>query len=482
MTLGNRIRLFREKCNLTQKELANRVGVTTGIIAEWEADETTPNLSELAKLCKALSVSSDVFLETVSEENYYTEVKIETNVSKRQQQAKIFLVSILVILIGVAILVLCILRGFLTRFPEEKISATVDTEMGFEEDFAADDDPLVFSEDPAAIELADGSVVTIFCYDHEGVLSATGSGFVAFDGCTVITNYHVMTSAYTCRISTNQDISYDVSNIICYSQELDVAVLKLAKDTDLEPLDLGDSSVIKKGEPVVAIGSPLGIKNTVSTGVLSGRLMEGNVDILQFTAPISSGSSGGALFDNNGSVIGITYATIIDGQNLNLAIPIEVAINLYEAKGSEQGVSTIYLEEHPQVEYMLKYRDYEQVTITELKENAKEYDDKQILVQGVVWNEGDFFYIVDKAYYDRYPVASINKAAFEETPYVYVIRGIECEFSPEELSVGQEVIIIGKLDYQDVGESYKSAENGKIVSLTRTESYAALRANVVYYP
>jgi hypothetical protein len=151
-----------------------------------------------------------------------------------------------------------------------------------------------------------------------------------------------MTSAYTCKISTNQDISYEVSKILCYSKEQDIAILQLAKDTGLQPLTLGDSSIIKKGETVVAIGSPLGIKNTVSTGVLSGRLMEDGMDVLQFTAPISSGSSGGALFDNNGNVIGITYASYIDGQNLNLAIPIELAENLYSSEGSAISLDEFY--------------------------------------------------------------------------------------------------------------------------------------------
>lgn len=68
MALGDKIHILREDRNLSQKELANLAGVTTGVIAEWEADETAPNLAELARLCKALNVSSDILLEVTTED------------------------------------------------------------------------------------------------------------------------------------------------------------------------------------------------------------------------------------------------------------------------------------------------------------------------------------------------------------------------------------------------------------------------------
>ena len=117
-----------------------------------------------------------------------------------------------------------------------------------------------FSENTAAIEAADASVVKVFCYDHEGELAATGSGFIVYDSRTVVTNYHVVTSAYKCKISTNLDVSYDVADVLCYSEELDLVFLRLVKDTELQPLTFGSSAELKKGEAVVAIGSPLGIK------------------------------------------------------------------------------------------------------------------------------------------------------------------------------------------------------------------------------
>ena len=460
MTLGSKLQSLRESQNLSQKELAGLVGVSTGIIAEWEADDSTPGLTELSRLSKALGVSSDVLLNATAETTVTHPVQPTHETPpvvisvKRRKQTSLVISAIALCAVLLAAGVVLWLQG------------------AFSFDFA---------KNTRKIEIADASVVTIFCYDYDGELAATGSGFVAFDGKTIITNYHVMTSAYTCKISTNQDISYEVSKILCYSKEHDIAVLQLSEDTGLQPLTSGDSSIIKKGETVVAIGSPLGIKNTVSTGVLSGRLIEDGMDVLQFTAPISNGSSGGALFDNKGNVIGITYASYIDGQNLNLAIPIELAIQLYENKGTPKNTSAIFDEQYPYIKILKKYEDAQQVSVVQLKKNPEQFDGKQILLQGIVCSDGEFFYIADKDYYSLNQYTS-SHGEFDGNPYLYVIRGVECEYDPDKITVGEEVVVIGNFLYEAIGEEYAGVKNGKIVTLTRTENYAELRALLVFQP
>lgn len=368
MTFGSNLQSLREAQGLSQKELANQVGVSTGMIAEWESDESSPNLTELSRLSKTLGIPADDLLnidsgdndtssKEIAEEPRRTTSPIAEPIqkpgsaplpsNKNKKTALIICISC----ISVGIIALAI--AFILMLPDTP-----------------------FADNAAAIEAADASVVTIFCYDYDGKLAATGSGFVAFDSKTIVTNYHVMTSAYTCKISTNQDISYKVTHILAYSKELDLAILQTTDDTGLQPLKLGNSKDIKKGETVVAIGSPLGIKNTVSTGVLSGRLMEDNMDVLQFTAPISSGSSGGALFDNHGNVIGITYASYIDGQNLNLAIPIELASDLYNSKGSSQKTSVIYTDEHPYMQRLEGNPNICYVTFSDLCTSPAKYNGK----------------------------------------------------------------------------------------------------------
>ena len=449
MALGNKIQSLREEHSLSQKELANLVGVTTGTIAEWEAEESAPSLTELSRLSKALNVSSDVLLDATTDAvpapaiaPKQESAPVIVPAKKRKGKGWIIAVTVLCVALIAAVVILWS-QGVFT--PE----------------------PLQFSENTEKIENADASVVTIFCYDYDGELAATGSGFVAFDGSTIVTNHHVMTSAYTCKIYTNQDISYEVSKILCYSKEQDIAILQLAKDTGLQPLTLGDSSIIKKGETVVAIGSPLGIKNTVSTGVLSGRLMEGNMDVLQFTAPISSGSSGGALFDNNGNVIGITYASYIDGQNLNLAIPIELANSLYNSKGVAKSVSAIYIDEHPYVTKLSKYENIPSVTIDELLANPAKYKDKTIKVYGYISSFYSYWSKWINIQIDLCYISSANNATGNgEYDKQMFDAGCNCEmpfsnmyiefnttadekvFLPSNAAPGDRVCCIGTINYE----------------------------------
>ena len=145
-----------------------------------------------------------------------------------------------------------------------------------------------------------------------------------------------------------------------------MSILKTKLDLGIEPLKLGSSENMLKGEEVVAIGSPLGLVNTVSTGVISGRAKENGGEVIQFTAPISNGSSGGALFDSKGMVIGVTYASYVDGQNLNLAIPIEQVIKLYDEK-KEENYTSFAKKMFPEIELFSQYAEIYQVTFSDLK-------------------------------------------------------------------------------------------------------------------
>lgn len=312
-----------------------------------------------------------------------------------------------------------------------------------------------FSKNTRAIAKAEQSVVKIFCYDYNGQESATGSGFIAFNDITVVTNYHVMESAYTCKILTYNDITCDVESVLCYSEEYDIAILKLSAPAGLRPLEMGESKNINKGEPVVAIGSPLGIMNTVSQGILSGRIKEDSMEVLQFTAAISSGSSGGALFDDNGRVIGITYASYVSGQNLNLAVPVELLIDVYGLRGKEQDVSTIYLEKYPYMPYLKLYNDVPEVTIDELKLNPGKYAGKTIKITAYLSSSSKsdvgHHYISEADYVSNLyrQDTSTDSYDFETHPYIRIIEN-EC-IKEKGLKSGDIVTVIGEFRYKEKG-------------------------------
>ena len=107
--------------------------------------------------------------------------------------------------------------------------------------------------------------------------------------------------------------------LIKYHQDYDLAVLRMDKRRQPIPLSIGGQKLVR-GQKVVAIGSPLGLFNTVSDGIISGFRQMEKVSMIQFTAPVSHGSSGGALLDMHGELIGLITAGYDDGQNLNLAV------------------------------------------------------------------------------------------------------------------------------------------------------------------
>lgn len=161
-------------------------------------------------------------------------------------------------------------------------------------------------------------------FEDGKALSASGSGFFISSDGRIVTNYHVIDAATQGTVTVNGGQKYDISSVLGYNKDQDLAVIQIS-GTGFPICTLGDSSKVAVGDPVVAIGSPLGIQNTVSEGIVSKLWEDGS---LQITAPISPGSSGGALFNMYGEVIGVTTWKIRNGENMNLAVPVNLARNL----------------------------------------------------------------------------------------------------------------------------------------------------------
>ena len=187
-----------------------------------------------------------------------------------------------------------------------------------------------FSDNADAIEAAADSVFMLEVYSSKNEKLAVGSGFIAFNSSLLVTNYHVIEGgSYIIAISDDKE-QYLISEKCSVDPQKDIAILKFDKDTGLSPLPLDDQNDLKRAQKVVAIGSPAGLRNTVSIGNISAFYNRDGRDWIQFTAPISSGSSGGVLLNNEGKVIGVTTATYAATQNVNMAVRIHDVIRLYE--------------------------------------------------------------------------------------------------------------------------------------------------------
>lgn len=167
------------------------------------------------------------------------------------------------------------------------------------------------------------SIVMIEVLDNYDEPVATGSGIMIGKHGFILTNYHVIHegSIYNVRIEDDEQV-YITDEVIKYNSRLDMAIIRINRKLKPLPIYDGHTKVVR-GQKVVAIGSPLGLFNSVSDGIISGFRNINDVDMIQFTAPISSGSSGGAILNMNGEVIGISTAGISRGQNINLAVGYE---------------------------------------------------------------------------------------------------------------------------------------------------------------
>ena len=180
---------------------------------------------------------------------------------------------------------------------------------------------------PDEVEVWAASVVKLEVYNEKGSMIGTGSGFAAFDEPVLITACHVIVNMDHMVAIRDDGTSFELDRVIAVNEAADVAVCALPEDAALTPLPMAESPA-GRGKGVIAIGSQFGLRNLVTLGNVCGTWNSGDADWILFTAPVSSGSSGGPLLNEEGEVLGIITGTYDKGQNLNLAAPMSVAYSV----------------------------------------------------------------------------------------------------------------------------------------------------------
>jgi hypothetical protein len=149
-----------------------------------------------------------------------------------------------------------------------------------------------------------------------------GTGFVVRADGWIATNLHVIVGGPHLKVTLRDGRELEVVEVLAASPEHDLALVRVEAQ-GLPTLTLGDSDAMRPGDPVVAIGNPLGLEDTVSNGLVSARRKgKGDDEVLQVSAPIAPGSSGGPLFNDRGEVVGVSQAVMQGGQNLAFGVPI----------------------------------------------------------------------------------------------------------------------------------------------------------------
>lgn len=189
-----------------------------------------------------------------------------------------------------------------------------------------------------------------------GVTEQDGAGtgiIVSKDG-YILTNKHVIADTNTVGVVTSDGTRYNDVKVLGTDPLNDVAFLKVSGVDNLQAAELGDSSSIRVGQKVIAIGNSLGqYQNTVTSGIISGTgrpiaaqagdSVESLTDLLQTDAAINPGNSGGPLLNLSGQVIGINTAIIEDAQGIGFSIPINATKGILKGVLEGKGVKRAFL-------------------------------------------------------------------------------------------------------------------------------------------
>jgi Trypsin-like peptidase domain len=196
-------------------------------------------------------------------------------------------------------------------------------------------------------KLSSPSVVLIETYGDDGKVSGSGSGFLVSADGRILTNFHVIAHSKRATVRLANEDAYDTVEVIDVDKRKDIALIKI-KAVNQPFVKLGHSNTVQVGDKIYTLGNPLGVfQNTLSDGILSGvRQMDG-YKLFQLSAPISHGSSGSPVFDALGDVIAIVEATVLEGQNLNFAIPIDYAAGMLVGSAQPRPLESVYEPEEP---------------------------------------------------------------------------------------------------------------------------------------
>lgn len=256
-----------------------------------------------------------------------------------------------------AVGVLALLAGFLVGGSDgEQLARDEHTPAPSASEPLAPPEPPVEPERPkhtpdAIFAKVSPAVVRIVLHDAQSRPAGLGSGFIVSEDGLVVTNYHVIDGGMeSATVELANGTGCEVVGVVAADPEADLALLQAdfwwASDPvgnsgrDPNILVLATGALPAVGSKVYAIGSPQGLTNTLSEGLVSAhRTDSGDLTLIQTTAAVSPGSSGGPLLSEAGQVIGVVTWSWREGQNLNFAVPAARVARLIQEKGPTRRLS-----------------------------------------------------------------------------------------------------------------------------------------------
>ena len=192
---------------------------------------------------------------------------------------------------------------------------------------------------PGLVKRIQPAVVTVIAYNAQGEALVQGTGFfIAPVGC-FLTNCHVLAQAARAEVRTAEGRCYPVRGVVAADRDWDLVVAAVVSPPEgISGLDIA-RDIPEVGERVAVVGSPLGLEQTLSDGVVSALRRTSAGNYLQISAPVSTGSSGSPVINMKGEVVGVASLQVIKGQNLNFAVPGSRALALQQKAAAVRTVS-----------------------------------------------------------------------------------------------------------------------------------------------
>lgn len=186
---------------------------------------------------------------------------------------------------------------------------------------------------PSLIEKVEKSIFTVYAMDSQDEVYSQGSGFFIDSTGIGITNFHVLNGAYKANIKLYDGTIIPIESVLDYDRDKDLVKFVVKKKETCYPFLYLTNKLAKRGTPIISISSPLGLEQSVSTGIVSAIRDDNRCGkIIQITAPISHGSSGSPIVNMNGEVLGVSTFALENGQSLNFAVS-TLEINSLYRKG-----------------------------------------------------------------------------------------------------------------------------------------------------
>jgi S1-C subfamily serine protease len=174
---------------------------------------------------------------------------------------------------------------------------------------------------PGLVKRIQPAVVTVIAYNAQDEAMFQGTGFFIEPGGCFLTNCHVLAQASRAEVRTSEGRCYPVKGVVAADRTWDLVVAAVACPPE-GVSGLGITRDLPEvGERVAVVGSPLGLEQTLSDGVVSALRWTSAGNYLQISAPVSTGSSGSPVINMKGEVVGVASLQVIKGQNLNFAVP-----------------------------------------------------------------------------------------------------------------------------------------------------------------